>query len=88
MKRIVLQNCKTIENHKKLQNNTKVSVKNIIFSNVADLRSGYSKVAELQLLNLRKMNSLGRFEDHLDFEKTNSLNAELQFKFNCSLTVE
>ena len=46
-----------------------MSVKYIIFSNVTDLRPpGYSKVAELLLVNLLKMNSFRRFEDHLDFE--------------------
>ena len=67
-KRIVLQNLKTIESYKKLQNNTKVSLKNITFSKVTDLRSSvYIKVSELLLVNLLKMNSFRRFEDHLDF---------------------
>ena len=67
-KRIVLQNLKTIESYKKLQNNTKVSLKNIIFNKVTDLRSSiYSKVSELLLVNLLKMNSFRRFEDYLDF---------------------
>ena len=68
-KRIVLQSLKTIEKCKKLQNNTELSVKNMIFSNVADLRSsGYSKLAELLLVNFLKMNSFRRSEDHLDYE--------------------
>ena len=46
-----------------------MSVKNINFSNVADLgSSGYSKVTKLLLVNLLKTNSFRRFEDHLDFE--------------------
>ena len=43
LKWIVLQNLKTIENFKKLQNDTKVSVKDIIFSKVADLRPSSSR---------------------------------------------
>ena len=51
----------------------KVSVKDIIFSNVAGLRfSGYSKIAELLLVNFPKMNSVKRSEDHLHLEQ-NSL---------------
>ena len=42
-------------------------MKNIIFSDVADLRV-YCKVAELLIVNLLKMNSYRRSEDHLDFE--------------------
>ena len=58
-----------MENYKKLQNKMKISVKNIIFSTVADLRySSYGKVAELLLINLLKMNHFRRFDDHLDFE--------------------
>ena len=47
----------------------KLSVKNIDFSNVANLRSlGISKVANLLLVNFIKMNVFRSFEDHLDFE--------------------
>ena len=64
-KRIVLQNLKTIGKYKKLQNNTKVSIKNMIFNNVADLRSsGYSKLAELLLVNsddLKSIETLNKF---------------------------
>ena len=68
-KRIVLQNLKTTEKNKKLQNNMKKSAENIIFSNVAGLRFvDYLKVRELLLVNLHKMNSFRISEDHLDFE--------------------
>ena len=68
-KRIVLQNLKTTEKNKKLQNNIKKSAENIIFSNVAGLRFvDYLKVRELLLVNLHKMNSFRISEDHLDFE--------------------
>ena len=44
-------------------------MKNINFSNVADLRSSsYIKVGELLLINLLKMNSFRRFEGNQDFE--------------------
>ena len=68
-KRIVLQNLKTTEKNKKLQNNSKKSAENIIFSNVAGFRFvDYLKVRELLLVNLHKMNSFRISEDHLDFE--------------------
>lgn len=68
-KRIVLQNLKTTEKNKKLQNNLKKSAENIIFSNVAGFRFvDYLKVRELLLVNLHKMNSFRISEDHLDFE--------------------
>ena len=61
-------NYNNYENYKKMQNNTKVPVKNIIFNDVADLRSSSYSIAELLLVNLHKMNSSSRFEDHLHFE--------------------
>ena len=68
-KRIVLQNLKTTEKNKKLQNNLKKSAENIIFSNVVGFRFvDYLKVRELLLVNLHKMNSFRISEDHLDFE--------------------